>query len=300
MSPPLKCPTCEKGFPNNCLRLKCANCLQLFHGPCVGMSKTDIACLTAEKKEWKCSACWKDNDAVHDKADECSDLSSELRKIVIDLFREFQEEWRNDLSSVLDKWSKQVDACVADCELISKEFSVLKKTQNELAQRVADLEQAQRRNDIEIQGVPEEKNENLEEVVINIGQAIKHPICASDIEDVFRVKTRPSEGSMSRPRPGRIIVRMRSPRNRDDFLKAARAKRGLSTKQIGWLKSEECPVYVNASLTPERRRLLMMAKNFKKEKGFKYCWLKDGCVLLRKTDGSAVINIKSECDLNIL
>jgi hypothetical protein len=38
----------------------------------------------------------------------------------------------------------------------------------------------------------------------------------------------------------------------------------------------------------------------KNEKGYKYIWIRNGNILLRKDEGSAVVEIKSQADLSKL
>ncbi|KAG8314948.1 hypothetical protein J6590_081249 [Homalodisca vitripennis] len=45
--------------------------------------------------------------------------------------------------------------------------------------------------------------------------------------------------------------------------------------------STDIPIYLNNSLSPERRRLLAQARQLRKERGYRYIWLQNGNILLR-------------------
>lgn len=57
-------------------------------------------------------------------------------------------------------------------------------------------------------------------------------------------------------------------------------------------------IFINDSLTKLQRKLLNDTKLFKNEKKYKYVWVKNGRILLKKDDESRTITIKSRGDLD--
>jgi len=56
-------------------------------------------------------------------------------------------------------------------------------------------------------------------------------------------------------------------------------------------------MFINESLTKTNRRCFNQCLRYRKEKSFKYIWTKQGNTILRQTEGSPVIAIKTESDL---
>lgn len=98
------------------------------------------------------------------------------------------------------------------------------------------------------------------------------------IESVHRLKAR--EGKIPP-----IIVRFRDRSERDRWVNKRSA-----------LKSER--IFINENLTKLQRWLFWNAKECAKEKGYKYVWMSNGKILVRRKDGAAVIRIEDESDLN--
>lgn len=67
--------------------------------------------------------------------------------------------------------------------------------------------------------------------------------------------------------------------------------KGLSTEQ---------KMYVNERLTKARRLLFYKTRNISKEKQYKYVWITNADILVKKNDASTTIRIKSEADINKL
>lgn len=64
--------------------------------------------------------------------------------------------------------------------------------------------------------------------------------------------------------------------------------------------SDDVPVYINESLTVYRKRVFGAAKDIKKNKGYKYLWLRGGKILIRKDEGSPAILLKTLEDVPLL
>lgn len=53
-------------------------------------------------------------------------------------------------------------------------------------------------------------------------------------------------------------------------------------------------------LTPKQQKLLADSKKFKSDYDYKFCWIKNNTIFLRKTENSQPITIKEQRDLDIL
>lgn len=76
-------------------------------------------------------------------------------------------------------------------------------------------------------------------------------------------------------------------------------KSRLSAKIFG-NPHDNTNIYLNESLTSRSRLLLKAARDIKQKKQFKYLWVRNATILLRKKEGDPVIMIKSFEDLEKL
>ena len=79
---------------------------------------------------------------------------------------------------------------------------------------------------------------------------------------------------------------------------ARRNARGVNAEQLGFeINADVGHINLYDHLTPKIQELLYKGKQFKSTNGYKYCWVKNGRVLLRKTDDSSIITLKTLEDL---
>lgn len=109
----------------------------------------------------------------------------------------------------------------------------------------------------------------------------------SDIDIVHRVR------SQDKDKPN-IVVRFATRSARDRVLSAAK-KTQLNVGLLGFEGNQ--PLYVNEHLCIETKTLLTKAKQAKRDKGWKYVWVTQGKVLMRKTENSNVLHVTCEEDL---
>lgn len=80
------------------------------------------------------------------------------------------------------------------------------------------------------------------------------------------------------------------------MLAAIRARRGLTTADLD-IDGPARPVFVNDHLAPLNKLLYGRVRKLGKELGYKYIWLNDCKIFVRKNDTSKAILISSEADL---
>lgn len=205
------------------------------------------------------------------------------------------EELLNEkLDSLIDDLVSKVNIKLKDlglgehaslCEsvrFISQEFDEMKLRQEDLLasnkvllsrnealeERVADLEQYSRMNNVEIKGVPSSQGEDCVAIVRRIGDAVECPVSPADIDTVHRVSSKTTEKS--------IIARFCS--------------RDKKMSSLGRLAEPDCALTISASL---------VALALKKEHKWKRLWTDNCQIKARKADDSRVYRISTESDLLI-
>ncbi|XP_044764463.1 uncharacterized protein LOC123321026 [Coccinella septempunctata] len=177
-------------------------------------------------------------------------------------------------------------------EDLKKENGLLKEEVKSLSAKVNNAEQLSRANNVEIQGVTEWKGENLINVVETIGKHVGYAVNKSDIDFATRVPTMNSE------KPKHIIVRFLSRMKRDEFVAKSKFKRKESSDPGMKIESlSNNKIYLNEHLTAINKKLFKDARETAKERGYKFTWVQNGSILMRKDVSSRIIHISKPSDL---
>lgn len=178
------------------------------------------------------------------------------------------------------------------CNYLSNENTKLKEEVAELKSRVHNNEQILREKNVEIHGIPFEKEENLGNIIKHIAENFDIPLQERDIDCMYRIKnTRRANNKNAEP----IIVTFMKKETKEKFM-SSRRRRSVYAKEIGFGNSQN-QIYVNEHLTSRNKELLWNARNIRKERNYKYVWYNHGNIYLRKNDNSEIIRINDKTDL---
>ncbi|CAK1592742.1 unnamed protein product [Parnassius mnemosyne] len=164
-----------------------------------------------------------------------------------------------------------------------------------LQNRLESMEKVSRSHNVEIQAVPEKRNENVLAIVKNLYKIISLQINDDEISACRRVAKLPST-SASRPR--NILVSLPTIRHRDNLISAvkrfnkANPKERISSVHLG-VAGERSLIYVTEHLSPECKELHSATRITLRDQ-YKYIWAKYGNVYIRKDDTSSVIHVKNK------
>lgn len=296
------CGKCLKTLKNVKHKVACSDCEASFHNKCVNMSADDVTYLTDQGQVWRCEVCSVERrkslrvetaDSVN--YQDIYKLFTELKSKFVEVEKNLghsldacHEQLKETISSI-NSQKEEITSLKASLDKAMSENNLLRNTVHKLELRVEELEQYSRRNCFEVFGVPKNEGENVETIVMKVGEALGVPIENSMIDACHRLRT-PDSG-----KPPGIIVRMVRRMDCELILKKKREKKDLSTRHIGL--ALDSPIYVNESLTPGNRRLLAAARAARKAKNYRYLWVRNGKILLRKDDGQGVVVIKTLADI---
>lgn len=160
-------------------------------------------------------------------------------------------------------------------------------TLDQFTSQINSLEQRARSNNLEIQCVPENKRENLLSVVLQLSEVIGSKISKDNISNCTRV----AKSNRTSNRPRNIIVQFTSPRIRDEFLASvikfnkSNHQNKLNTVHLGF-EGEKKSIFISEHLSPSNKALHAAARNKAKELGYKYVWVRNGRIFMRKDDHS--------------
>ncbi|XP_013161327.1 PREDICTED: uncharacterized protein LOC106113142 [Papilio xuthus] len=174
-------------------------------------------------------------------------------------------------------------------------------TIKDLSFRLCSLEQSMRESNLEINGIPEHKSENLVNTVLQLGNVIDHPINEEDILKATRVMKFNKESD----RPRSVIVKLKSPLCRDSVIAAVtkfnkkNAKDKLSSHHLG-ISGARVPVFVAEHLIPSSKTLHAAARKKSKELNYKFVWVRNGRIYVRKDESCKAILIRDMDSLHLI
>lgn len=152
------------------------------------------------------------------------------------------------------------------------------------------------RSELEIVGIPETDNESVGHIALLTAAKVGVTIQDTDIDWTARVGPRRAPDSTNKlPRP--IVVRFVRRTKRDEVFRAAKARKGLTTKDFNTGEKEH-RIYINERLTKENRWLFREARRRIAEADFKFCWTHNGNVFVRKREGNPAIQLRSQAKLD--
>ncbi|XP_047992738.1 uncharacterized protein LOC125231337 [Leguminivora glycinivorella] len=269
-------------------------------------------------------------DPLKDMLEELKSFRAEVRAELnehTESFKRLEASFASMKNNIHDLQEKvtALEAKTERIDIIERQLSDLVNKNEHLEFELNLRDQRERKHNLEITGIPQTPNEDVVSVVDRVADIIGVPIAADDIEWVHRVKSSvgstedavtPSSsaalpatnfaGVVAAPKgPARIILRFRQLQTKINFMTAEKELRrknkgtGITTAAMGF-PGEPRRVYLADNLTPANRQLRRLAKEKANENNYKYVWVQDCRILVRKTEKSKIIHIGSVSDLNHL
>lgn len=212
-----------------------------------------------------------------------TDIKTELTsfrasmKFMNDCFEEFKGDVKTFWEELTEVKNRSLE-CHRENERLNREMKDVRR-------QLVELKQYSRKNNLELKGVPFTESEDLKETLKQITTRLGVDVPSQNIDVVHRVA---SKGLPN------IIVKFNSRSTRDSVLQAAKKNR-LNTAMLGFATNE--PIYINEHLCPENKVLLGKAISAKREKNWKFAWVSDAKILMRKSEKAKVLHITCEDDL---
>lgn len=293
--------------------LKCTICKGKFHAECGSVSKTRKS--KVPPAAWVCSMCI-DSDTTDNSEKSNTDqiTKSFITKQISDLKSSLLDEFTAFKSSIIESitflslqyedLNKQVQVLQREC----KEIEKVKQKNSDLQSRIEFLEgkfnEMEHKNlstNVEVRGIPETEAENLKQTWKTLTSKLDLPNSAVLIE-----RSRESQGPSLNPRP--IIITLPDVTEKKKlldavsiFIKKTRKPNNIhpmNTVSMG-LSLEPRTIFISEQLTKKTKFLLSRTKVICKERDYKYTWVKNGQIMARKDDGSRVVYINSERDIQV-
>lgn len=214
----------------------------------------------------------------------------------------------NELTTSLQFFSDKIDSSCQVMKQLSVQFEQLRKENEEmkaktvflstevqeLRNRLRNLEQYSRVNNIEINGLPTTKDESVRDLLKDVAKTIGVEVQSSDISAAHRVP------SFKKDRDPALIIQFTNRTKKEEWINKFRAKKTVLTAQQVNQRFPAQRVYLNDHLSPENKQLLSKLKLKCKEIGYTYAWSKDVKFFARKAEGDPIRKITSFEDIEKL
>lgn len=292
------CKSCNEGCGLD--HVSCHSCSGVFHYGCAGVMESIYRKWDKARKEaWKCSSSCKNLQSQNtfspsiptQQSTTLGDLSRQLsdlcqRITALTLAMEEQSRKHDEALATVARQGEQIVEQQKKIHVLEEENKILKLNVKQTQINLNNLDQYGRRCNIEIHGVQQRHNENVKSIVTDIGNALNLPVDKIDV--LHRLKT---EKNKRAP----IIVRFLSRSSRDAWL--SKRNSGLVSNNIVQ-GSDDQRIFINVNLTKYNKNLFWKCREFKKQSGYKYCWVNGkGEILLRKGDQTNILQIATESDI---
>lgn len=284
--------------------LECALCRRTFHFGCGALTETNFRKMNKQRKEQiKCPECKDKKDVTFTvptnstpESDSAlmknfNELAKDLKSTMAGLEASVQHnsDVMDDILASFKDMKSNFEQMQAKQEELTKENAILKKTVKDLQQQVFQVDQKSLDHNVEIVGIPDAIEEDR--VVPSLCGVMN--ISAPEAKEYTVRRARVGAAGKAKS----VFVQFESKRVRDEFLKSGK-KTKPKVSQLTKNSSDTGAIYVNEELTPHYKLLFYNANKIRKEKEFKYLWVGDGKILLKKTDTARIIQVRNLEDLN--
>lgn len=273
--------------------IECCLCKKNLHFFCAGFVESNFKKMSRNTKlRFSCSDC---SPGTVTKVTKMSTIDDSNSKMLDGKLQDIIKSV-NFMGNQFDQFNKKIDSVLkeikdlkAENEKITAENKKLKDEVDALKYKIDDIKQCNIGHSIEIKGIPKTTNENCFDIVESISKKVNSDII---VKSAIRLGT---FGTNS----GIIIAELNSSEMKKDFLRKVKLS-NLTASMIIQSWSSQQKIYVNERLTKHRRILFSKARTISKEKQYKYIWVNNADILIKKDDGSKIIRIQHEHDLDKL
>ncbi|XP_046681487.1 uncharacterized protein LOC124368255 [Homalodisca vitripennis] len=174
----------------------------------------------------------------------------------------------NEIKRQFAELQKENQMLKADNVMLSREVG-------DLRERMRNLEQYSRVNNIEISGVPATRNEDISVLVADVGAAIGVEVREMDIGAAHLVP------SFRKDREPSVIVQFKTRGTKEQWIEKSRQKKNLTARDV----NQHFPVqriFINDHLSPENKQSLARLKQKGRELSYKFVWCRDGKFFIGK------------------
>lgn len=311
---------CGKKVERLDIKIKCSDCKTYFHAICVNLTESDIDFMVKNKKPFRCEKCLvlrrkslsqrsidfipiESNEKLIPNDNENNDIHNDGNEITLQIV----------YAEILKLKTLNGEA-ISLIKGLEKDNVALKCRVSELERKINFLQQSKRKKFVEFVGVPVIDNHNAVHSVIKIcSDGLGVTVKEDDIDFCYVKQLKTKSNNEQNAQATGINNNKQSSYYSNvicaKFFSAACKRNIMSTK---WDKKRNLNsgifgnefgnsrIFINDSLTSYNRALFKEASKLKSSHHYKYLWIRNSSILMRKSDGKPVIRIDSFEDLQKL
>ena len=161
--------------------------------------------------------------------------------------------------------------------------------------KLDEVEQYGRRQNLEIVGVPVQENEDTNALVIEVAKLLDIEVPPDQISTSHRLPINPNS-KISKTSP--IIVRFVNRDIRNKLYANRKLTRSVNLNKFSVAGTEK--IYLNENLAQIRKKLFGKTKQKAKQMNYRYIWTTNGNIFAKKSDDEITLAIKNDLDLNLI
>ena len=223
---------------------------------------------------------------------EIANLKEQLRET--NSFLEFANVKYEEVLARFEKFEKDKNHLMAENSTLKKTIQVMDEQIKQLQKESNDMKQYSRRDCLEIQGIPYNREESSDDIIKKVGDLMDVYLGDNDISISHRLPLPKSyKGKRSTPP---LIVKFTRRTVKEKFYKARTKLKGCNTMEdLGYTENNR--IFINECLTEQNQQLFNECLKFKKQKKLLSIWTSNGKVYLRKDINTRAILIGCKDDL---
>lgn len=216
-----------------------------------------------------------------------------LEKHMIDTIEKNNQEMGNTLNFM----SEQITAIQSQITSLEQEKKSTSLEISILSDKIDNMERNLRKTCLEIRYIPRKQKEtksDLFEMIQNLLKQLKLENLNPQVRDVYRLPKKNDKNNATT-----VIFEMSSTLARSTIIEHIKkfnrqhSTEQLSTTHLG-IDTARLPIFVSEHLTPKNTRIHFLARDFARTENYKFCWVSNGNIFLRKDEHSPHILVKNE------
>ena len=223
----------------------------------------------------------------------------ELEAVQLRESQNFILKKHDDLTEDCDSLKRSNKQQTKDLRQLTKTTDTLQKSKFKDQLRIDEIEQYNRRQNLELQGVPVRKNDDVTQITLDLISKLDVDIKEEDISIAHRLPVKQRYGRTRLNKPVNhptITVRLVSRQMRNEIYDKRFNAKMIEDFPVEGMKK----LFINKNLTQRSKRLFWLSKQKAKELEYKYFWTQNGQIFFRKNEESKKVLIRSESDLDQL
>lgn len=304
------CCSCNKIIEASKVILVCCVCKKTFHPACKKIFGSSLSLIQKKADSWTCSNdCQKLQKPNLEEtinspgpAEQKSEFG-ELKVLIKNL-----HAGQQILTERIDQLTTQNQKILNENIQLKNLLSLSNKTNEKYEKKISYLEgeidiikQEKLASNIIVAGLPNLSTDDVTSTIHTIFKTIGAKVTERDVKNITKISTNTVKDNNSSIQENLYLLELNTIKAKQEIIDKKKLNYSkLFTHSIGLNNTNNHQIYIRDHLTSYKLQLYRSAKFVKDKYKFKYLWVKEGRIFLRKEDKSKVYPINTEGSLEEL